>query len=176
MSSSSLSVSDLITRNENYFASQSKDELIDSLMVLINHIKDLESSQLKKVTGKKRPVSEVQSAAPAPVDVSGTVDKLRAIIQKQIKSQLKWKASYKTGKAQWKYEGLVASEEVFKALMGCETKFKRKKLSLEDFYEIIGTWNISASIRYDTLSLCGDVTASWNADTKEFGFSGKYGK
>eukprot|EP01039_Chlorochromonas_danica_P007001 gene7001-7745_t len=135
-SSSSLSVEDLITRNEDYFLSQSQDQLIDSLMVLINHIKDhLDSNSssanvVVNVTGKKRPVSEVQSSTPpAPVDVSGTVEKLRTIIQKQIKSQLKWKASCKVGKAQ----GLCGSEEIFRALM------KSKPLIADNFIDLVNS-------------------------------------
>lgn len=176
-----LSVSDLIVKNKEFFESQSKDELIENLMVMIQHVKDQASTNqssssntsVPAVTGKKRSISEVQSA---PVDVSGTVEKLRIILQKQIKSQLKWKTSCKQGKAQWKYQGLCGSDEIFKTLMGCDTKFKKKKLSLDDFYKVVGTDYISANIRYDTLTLCGDVNVSWNADTKEFGFSGKYGK
>lgn len=172
----SLNVHDLMGKNEAFFESQSKAQLIKNLMVLIQHVKDSESvnKSSSSSSSKKRLSSEIKDDSV--VDVDGVVENLQIILQKQIKSQLKWKTSCKLGKAQWKYQGICGSDEIFKALMGCETKFKRKKLSLEDFYKIVGTNHISASIRYDTLTLCGDVTASWDVDTKEFGFSGKYGK
>lgn len=75
----------------------------------------------------------------------------------------------------WKYEGLCPSEEVFKALTGTDGSFKRKKITADAFCALLGCCSITQSIRYGSLSLTGDVNISWNAESKEFTFTGKYG-
>eukprot|EP01031_Cornospumella_fuschlensis_P029499 gene29499-35604_t len=169
---------ELITKDESFFNDLSKEELVDCIMTMIELVKEgavtkpTISSLNANITGKKRPVSEAQETS---ADLEGSVSRLRDILCKQIKSQLKWKTSCKEGKAQWKYQGMCGGDEIFRSLMGCAINFKRKKMSLEEFYSILRVHSIYASVRYDTLTLRGDVNVSWDPDTKEFTFSGKYG-
>ena len=113
----------------------------------------------------------VNVVTPPVVDMSPTLDSLKSIIQKQIKAQLKFSKSCKTGTAKWKFQGLCHSVEVFKALTGSDAKFKRKKISLDEFNKIIDCYDgISASIRYGRLSVNGDVSLNWDPNSLEFSF------
>lgn len=168
-------VQTILDKEEAQLASESKEELLQSLLTLIKYTK-LSQAKVEgsAVSGQKRSADVMTGSAG--VNVDGAVQSLQKIIPKQIKAQLTWKPSCKTGKAMWKYEGTCASAEVFKALMKCDIKFKRKKITEQELYTVLGCDRIDKSIRYDTLSLTGDVNVAWDADTCEFKFSGTYGK
>ena len=125
--------------------------------------------------GKKRPLDALKVVTPPVVDMKLSLENLKTIIQKQIKAQLKFSQSSKKGTAKWKFQGLCSSVEMFKALTGSDAKFKRKKISLDEFYKMIDCYELSASIRYGRLTVNGDVSLNWDPSSLEFSFSGTYG-
>lgn len=167
----------ILAQNVSAFEEQSKEQLIADIITVITYAKSLEAqSNTTNITGNKRHLDAVNVVTPPVVDMSPTLDSLKSIIQKQIKAQLKFSKSCKTGTAKWKFQGLCHSVEVFKALTGSDAKFKRKKISLDEFNKIIDCYDgISASIRYGTLSVNGDVSLNWDPNSLEFSFSGTYG-
>ena len=74
------------------------------------------------------------------------------------------------------YEGVCASAEVFHALMKSDANFKRKKIETGDLSDLLECGWLAKSQRYCILTLTGEVTVTWNANTCEFKFSGTYGK
>ncbi len=91
------------------------------------------------IGGQKR---SIESANGSGVNVDAAVQFLKKTIPKQIKEQLTWKTSCKTGKAMWKYEGVCANAAVFKTLMNGAIKFKRKSPLMN--YIVFSTANILA--------------------------------
>jgi len=166
----------LLTRDESFFMTQSKEEVVESLLQLIENTKQSRSSSLKDnaVIGKKRTASEADNHS-SEVDVASSVQSLRKIITNQIKAQLVWKKSCKGGSATWKYQGVCVSPEVFQSLMKSAINFKRKKISVTELTALLECGWLSKSISYGDLSLTGDVNVAWDAKTHEFSFGGKYG-
>ena len=102
------SVAELLERDEAFFMGQTKEELVGSILQLIQNTKKITSSS-SKLSGKKRSASEANTnengtstASAGAIDVDASVQSLRKIIPKQIKAQMVWKPSCKTGKAMWK--------------------------------------------------------------------------
>ena len=167
----------LLTRDETFFKTQSKEEVIENLLQIIEYTKQSRpsTSEAKAVVGKKRTASEAENNS-SEVDVSASAQSLRKIIPKQIKAQLVWKKTCKSGNATWKYQGVCPNAEVFQSLMKSAINFKRKKISVTELFDLLECGTLSKSVRYCYLTLNGDVTVAWDAKTHEFSFSGKYGK
>ncbi|KAI5239060.1 hypothetical protein E4T42_08821 [Aureobasidium subglaciale] len=95
----------------------------------------------------------------------------------EIKKQMKWQPSCKTGTTKWSYTGIVPHEDVFYKLFGFEKPkkpWKQKKIALDDFIDRVG--RISASIRYGSRDLTGgDVKVHWDQDENIFKLTGTYG-
>ena len=111
----------LLTRDETFFKTQSKQEVTENLLQIIEYTKQSHpfSSEAKLVVGKKRTASEVENNS-SEVDVAASAQSLRKIIPKQIKAQLVWKKTYKSGNATWKYQSVCPNAEVFQSLMRSE--------------------------------------------------------
>ncbi len=87
-----------------------------------------------------------------------------------------WKASCKAGTAIWRCEQVTKDDAIFRALVkDAGAKWKRKQYSVEQFCELMGVGNIGASARYSLLSINGNVTISWDPETRLIKFGGKYG-
>lgn len=93
----------LLTRDETFFKTQSKEEVIENLLRIIEYTKQSRSSpsEAKAVVGKKRTASEAENNS-SEVDISASAQSLRKIIPKQIKAQHVWKKTCKSGNATWK--------------------------------------------------------------------------
>ena len=167
----------ILAQNISAFEEQSKEQLIADIITVITYAKSLEaqSNSANNLSGKKRTLDALKVVTPPVVDMKSTLESLKTIIQKQIKAQLKFSQSSKKGTAKWKFQYLCSSVEIFKALTGSDAKFKRKKVSLDEFYKMLDCHDISASIRYGRLSVNGDVTLNWDPSSLEFSFSGTYG-
>lgn len=73
---------------------------------------------------------------------------VRALVHKEIKKQMKWQPSCKTGSTRWSYKGVVPCQEVFDEVFGNEKgakkQWKMKKFSKSEFVGIFG--HIEASV------------------------------
>lgn len=135
----------LLTRDETFFKTQSKEEVIENLLQIIEYTKQSRpsSSEAKLVVGKKRTASEVENN----IDVSASAQSLRKIIPKQIKAQLVWKKACKSGNSTWKYQGVCPNAEVFQSLMKSAINFKRKKISVTELFDLLECGTLSKSVR-----------------------------
>jgi len=101
----------------------------------------------------------------------------RNICITEIKKQMKWQPSCKTGKTKWSYTGMVPHEDVSYKLFRFEQPkkaWKVKKIPMGDFYQIFGS--IDASVRYNTLSITGEeVRLNWDGEEETFKLAGTYG-
>lgn len=69
----------------------------------------------------------------------------------EIKKQMKWQPSCKTGTTKWSYTGIVPHEDVFYKLFGFEKPkkaWKQKKIDMADFEGKIGYISNSVSSVY----------------------------
>ncbi|THW77004.1 hypothetical protein D6D19_02633 [Aureobasidium pullulans] len=109
--------------------------------------------------------------------VAERAKKTRDVCAAEIKKQMKWQPSCKTGTTKWSYTGIVPHEDVFYKLFGFEKPkkaWKQKKIDMADFEGKIGY--ISNSIRYNNLRITGDgVKVHWDQEEKTFKLTGTYG-
>ena len=80
--------------------------------------------------------------------IKDTAYKLRITVAKDIKKQMKWQPSCRTGTTKWSYSSAVAHEDVFYRAFRIEKggeKWKQKKVPMRDFEGVVGS--ISASVR-----------------------------
>ncbi len=166
---------ELLKKDENFFHSQTKEELIGHVLILrqyLNELENKEEASSSNLAGTKRPATEIVSTER---DAKAVANDLRSIIHKQIKAQMKWKPTCKVGSAQWKYDGMVPNNNVFNELMRSNVSYRRKKISVDEFERILGE-RFLVRIRYGYLRLRGDaVNVSWEPYSNTFSFSGKYG-
>ncbi|KAI1140637.1 hypothetical protein F5Y05DRAFT_410484 [Hypoxylon sp. FL0543] len=127
------------------------------------------------------------SAAPQPdgaeLDRNVVRDKayaLRNLVYRQIKRQMKWTPSCRTGRARWSYNGGVANAAIFLRAFRLEAtnekgkKWKQKKIPIDEFESCIG--EVTASIRWGSLRMMGPhVNLKWDEEDNMFTVSGKYG-
>ncbi|KAJ7472016.1 hypothetical protein FB451DRAFT_1090223 [Mycena latifolia] len=111
----------------------------------------------------------------SPEDISAAAEKLRSACVSGIKKQMAWKPTCKTGGAKWSYDGVCADPIVFGSMLNLSAapKWKMQKYTVAEFEEFMGS--IDASVRYDTLSLCGNVNVRYQPDEGTFKMSGSYG-
>ncbi len=87
-----------------------------------------------------------------------------------------WKPKCKHGVAKFSFEGFCDPQILAKALNFPDMKFKMKKVPLSEFCEALGTYELSASIRYGSLVAKGEtVSVKWDATLKQYKVSGDYG-
>ena len=156
-------------RSLEEYQQMTTEELIATLQQRDNHIGTLENEckRLKTVTP---PAKQGLS----PEQLQANVGRLRQLIHKGIKSQMKWKPSCKTGKARFSYEG-ICDEATFRAFMKLtdKEKSKGKRMEAEDFQkDLLGDY-LYASIRYGSLELRGKVNVSIGDNTIKI--TGGYG-
>ena len=83
--------------------------------------------------------------------VAERAKKTRDVCAAEIKKQMKWQPSCKTGTTKWSYIGIVPHEDVFYKLFGFEKPkkaWKQKKIDMADFEEKIGYISNSVSSVY----------------------------
>lgn len=76
------------------------------------------------------------------------MNKTRDVCAAEIKKQMKWQPSCKTGTTKWSYTAKVPHEDVFYRLFGFEKPkkaWKQKKIDMADFEKSIG--EITNSVR-----------------------------
>ncbi|KAJ7083985.1 hypothetical protein B0H15DRAFT_849649 [Mycena belliarum] len=108
-------------------------------------------------------------------EIHAAAEKLRSACVSGIKKQMAWKPSCKTGGAKWSFDGVCADPIVFGAMLNLSAapKWKMHKYTVPEFEECMGS--IGASVRYDTLHLCGNVNVRYQAEEGTFKMSGSYG-
>ncbi|CAL8579199.1 hypothetical protein XPA_004950 [Xanthoria parietina] len=129
-------------------------------------------------------ILSTSQASPSPPATPGLTEeeihrkasKARDMMEKGIKSQMKWKPSCKTGAARFSYSGVVASTQVFLKMFHLDTDWKKKQLQFPpaDFQDTTGA-DISASIRYGYLNITSkNVTVRWDPEELTFTVTGSY--
>ncbi len=172
----------LLKKEDSYFVSLSKDELVRDFQIIAKYARSLEAPA-PKITGKKRKGEAVEASTVSPstspvVDFSAAVTKMKATVFKQIKSQLKWGQPIKEGKATWKFVGGCGNPALFYAFMGNGVKFQRKKLAMtrDDFEKLLGHGFLQNDLKYAVLAIGDEVNATYDATNGEYSFSGRFGK
>jgi hypothetical protein len=165
-------------------AALSPEALLDVAAALAARCRTLEASP-----ATPGPVSAAVPAAAAPSPEALAEQKARfcAVALRQIRAQMKWKPSCKTGGARFSFEGMCAPA-LYQALMREHLKPKErlpgglkessaKKLSLSEFRAAFNaSWSdTSAPIRYGSLSVGDSLTLRYNAGTGELKITGSYG-
>ncbi|KAL9003764.1 MAG: hypothetical protein Q9188_003388 [Gyalolechia gomerana] len=156
---------DLFT--EEQLRSMTKDDLIA-------HILNLQSQ-----------ITCAAGASPSPPttpellveDIRRKVSKARDMMEKGIRSQMKWKPSCKTGNVRFSYSGVVASPTIFLTLFRLSADWKKKQIKLEpvEFQDTTHT-ELTTSIRYGSLNITGkNVTVRWDPEDLTFTVTGTYG-
>ncbi|KAN0136684.1 hypothetical protein V8E53_005454 [Lactarius tabidus] len=137
------------------------------------YIQRLEAALAKAKSSGGAPAAKQKTRA----DLETAAEKIRRAAVSGITKQMTWKPTCKTNTAKWLYDGLCTDPDVFGILMGLDgpPTWKMKKLPKETFENLLG--GISASARYDDLSITGtDVNVRYKPDSGEFKFSGTYGR
>ncbi|KAL8846952.1 MAG: hypothetical protein Q9221_007994 [Calogaya cf. arnoldii] len=144
-----------------------KEDLVALILKLQNHFLSMAQA----------PPSPPATPGLSEEEIQRKASKARDMMQKGIKSQMKWKPSCKTGGARFSYSGVVASTEVFLKLFRLGSDWKKKQLQFDptEFQDTTGT-DISASIRYGHLNITGkNVTVRWDPKDLTFTVTGSYG-
>jgi hypothetical protein len=118
----------------------SHEELVQTAMVLQ---KALAASQISAAAVPKQSASIW-----TPEKVSEKAKTVRLLVNKEVKKQMKWQPSCKTGGTRWSYKGIVPCQEVFDKIFGNEggkKAWKMKKFSRAEFEGMFG--HITASVR-----------------------------
>ncbi|KAK4543160.1 hypothetical protein LTR36_005938 [Oleoguttula mirabilis] len=118
--------------------------------VLIAKVLDLQ----QQLDGAVKQVSTTTAMSDS--QVTQKVEQARKLMIKGIESQMRWKASCKTGVAKFSYSGAVPSTRVFNELMGQPADSKKKMFTFTPatFCDAANV-EITASARYSHLSLTG---------------------
>lgn len=101
------------------------------------------------ILGNLRQYKQRPNAVWTPVKISERAQKIRDICAKEIKKQMKWQPSCKSGTTKWSYTEVVPNQEVFRAVMREENNaksWKLRKISTGEFAELFG--HIEASVSH----------------------------
>ncbi|KAF7937503.1 uncharacterized protein EAE98_001817 [Botrytis deweyae] len=137
-------------------------------------------AQIAKVAAKPR--KNTAAAKQNSFDVRQQAEQIQEVMRSAIRAQIKWATSCKTSGKRWSYTCIVPSADVFYTLfnmdaaaeLGAKKQWKQKKISINDFRDIVGKCFVN--IRYNSLELVGkDVILRWDAGANSFTVSGKYG-
>ncbi|KAK5122002.1 hypothetical protein LTR85_004574 [Meristemomyces frigidus] len=153
-----------------------KDALITKVIELQQQLDDV----IKQSATKEAAAATAASKPAAMTDEQAAqkAEQARKLMIKGIKSQMKWKASCKTGAAKFSYSGAVPSARVFNELMGQPADSKKKMLTFTPlaFCDDVAKEDISSSARYSYLNLTGEkVNIRWKEDEGAFTVNGSYG-
>lgn len=102
------------------------------------------------------PKSQASTNIWTPEKTAEKAKTIRLLVHKEIKKQMKWQPSCKTGKTKWSYKGMVPCQEVFDKIFGGQDEgkkkmWKMKKFSRGEFEGMFG--HISASVSVCKLRL-----------------------
>lgn len=170
----------LIQDNGDKGDTRTREELLAALRERDAQIVKLQA-ELKAAKAARKPLAEngaCATAPPPPVDqakVRASAERLKEIIYRGIKSQMKWKPSCKgPNGARWTWSGLC-DEATYRELRGLKTSQKAKgvRLTPDEFGGMIGGLP-SASIRYNHLYVVGK-TVNISYANGELKISGSYG-
>ena len=171
----------LCAHTRDTLASLSRDELLDAAAALAACLRALEAA--------KPPAPAAKAVAEAsPEQTLASKARFCAQALRQIKAQMKWKPSCKTGGARFSFEGMLPPA-VYQSLVSAHLKPKErlpgglkpsssKRLSLDEFYTAFGadSYDMRAPIRYGSLGLTGEaVTLRYDAEAGELRITGSYG-
>ena len=171
----------LSAHTRDTLAALSRDELLDAAVALAARLRVLEAA--------KPPAPAAKAAAAAsPEETLAHKARFCAQALRQIKAQMKWKPSCKTGGARFSFEGMLPPA-VYQALIAAHLKPKErlpgglkpsssKRLSLDEFHTAFGAdySDLRAPIRYGSLGLTGEaVTLRYDAEAGELRITGSYG-
>ncbi|KAK5945365.1 hypothetical protein PMZ80_002570 [Knufia obscura] len=138
-----------------------------------------ERAQSTALTPLSATSSKVNSSASSWTEdkIKDSARKLRTTIAREIKKQMKWQPSCKTGMTKWSYSSAVAHEDVFYKAFRIEKggkKWKQKKVPMREFEACFGI--VTASVRYNDLRITGEhVNLHWDRDENTFRLAGTYG-
>ncbi|OSD07938.1 hypothetical protein PYCCODRAFT_1463207 [Trametes coccinea BRFM310] len=169
----------VLANPDAYPIPEKEDDVRASLVELASYARSLEqviAEASKSAAAASAAIAQVAAPVKTPEQLEAEAAKIARAAQSGIKKQMKWKPTCKNGSARWVYDGICSDPAVFGVLMGLDgpPKFKMKKISVEEFEDLIGPCEVSA--RYDTMYITGkDVNIRWS-DTGEFKFSGTYGR
>ncbi|KAL8920192.1 MAG: hypothetical protein Q9172_004603 [Xanthocarpia lactea] len=141
---------------------------------LIAHILKLQTQIL---SAARAPPSPPATPGLSEEEVYNKASKARELMEKGIKSQMKWKPSCKTRGARFSYSGVVASAQVFQRMFRLPADWKKKQLQFgpAEFQDTTRT-DISTSIRFGHLNITGkNITVRWDANDLTFTVTGSYG-
>jgi hypothetical protein len=164
-------------RSLEEYQGMTPEELIAALQERDTHITKLEREckRLKTVTTPTTATTTTTKTI-SPEQLQSQTERLRKLMCKGIKSQMKWKPSCKHGRARFSYEG-ICDEPTFRALMKLDDKDKTKgkRMEPEKFQGEILEEELEASIRYGALYLRGNVNVSYSQDENTIKVTGGYG-
>uniref|UniRef100_A0A7S0N1F1 Uncharacterized protein n=1 Tax=Pyramimonas obovata TaxID=1411642 RepID=A0A7S0N1F1_9CHLO len=155
------------------FAQWTRQDLVKEVIRLTARCEELQKASAAAHA------SGLQPAAPKAAPVVNTpnlevhAEKILSNMRKNIKAQLKWKPSCKTGSARWSYTTIVP-EDVLKHILKIPANKPAKgcKLPVSDFTKLVG--DCSASIRYGCLYITG-LHVNLRYSDSELTASGSYG-
>ncbi|KAF7930879.1 hypothetical protein EAE99_004129 [Botrytis elliptica] len=137
-------------------------------------------AQIAKVAAKPR--KNTAAAKQNSFDVRQQAEQIQEVMRSAIRAQIKWAPSCKTSGKRWSYTCIVPSADVFYTLfnmdaaaeLGAKKQWKQKKISINDFRDIVGKCFVN--IRYNSWELVDkNVILRWDAGANSFTVSGKYG-
>jgi hypothetical protein len=132
---------------------------------------------VKTLEKAARDAASAPATAGATPNLEVAAQRAKTVLQKQLKKQLVWKGSCRSGSARWAISTLVA-EDVYKYCVGLDAGAKVKGLRME-YSKFVATilegQEIYGSARYDRLSVTSpQVNVSYKDG--EMRISGTYGK
>jgi hypothetical protein len=170
-SQSTLMAAQLLAAPDAYFANQTKEQLLTSIALISNYARQLQATVFTGAVAKPPSMAQMD-----PKTLAYEVGQLRETIVRKVKKSMTWKASCKKATAIWRCEQVTKDEAIFRAMVkDPSAKWKRKAYTVEEFFALMGVDYISSSARYSSLHMTGNVTISWDAETRLIKFGGKYG-
>ena len=128
-----------------------KDMLIGMVLAFQDRLRNAQKQPVDKDSALKEisaNASKTQADVWTPQKIAERAHKMKEICRKEIKKQMKWQPSCKTGTTKWSYTGIVPTYEVFREMIN-EQPFARpwklSKISTRQFEEQFGS--IQASVR-----------------------------
>lgn len=156
------------------FVTMTAEELIKELKHRDARIETLERECKKLKASAANSIPTSAGKVISPEKVKESADKLKKLVIRGVKSQMKWKPSCKRGSARFSW-GSLCDEDTFRAFMDIpqNQKAKGKKFTADEFQDFLGT-DLTSSIRYGYLYLRGNANVTYTKDG-EIKVTGGYG-